>query len=124
MTDEHRGNFLHRRQPAAGDLGEPIAEELPCRAFVAILPNTPQGPFQLPSLPDAEVQVGGLQAENRKVTHPKVIAAFKGLSARAGQFVMLGLAHIVSRFVQISTQIKFTMDDFVPGSTPTCTTTH
>ena len=47
VADEHRGDFLPRRQPAAGDLGEPVAEELPCRAFVAILPKTPEGFFQL-----------------------------------------------------------------------------
>ena len=105
VASEHFVHLFHQSQPAAGALSKPVSEKFLRGASVALLPKAPEGFFQPPNFSGARVQVvelpeGELQPENRKVTHPGVIVAFKGFSDRAGRFVMLGLPHSVSRYVR------------------------
>jgi hypothetical protein len=43
VASEHLGALFHRRQPAAGHLGQPVMEKLLRGGCVAILPKSSKG---------------------------------------------------------------------------------
>lgn len=99
-----------------GQLNKPVAEELPCGTFVAILPKAPEGCFQSPGPAGAKIQAvelveRGLGAQVGKVTQPKVFDAFERLPARTCQLPMLGFTHRVDRLVEISAEVELVMHD-------------